>query len=79
MDYPSSQCPTCGGKKEQGKTTFTVDTGESIIVVRGVPATVCNQCGDEWFEDSVAEKLESIVADAKMRRLFVEIAYFDAA
>ena len=75
----SKKCPTCGGNKEPGKTTFTVDLGESIIVVRDVPATLCNQCGDEWLSDEVVERLESIVEDAKKKHLFVEIANYNVA
>lgn len=51
------KCPLCGGTKKEGKTTFTVDFGAGVVVVRDVPATVCSQCGADWIEDATAAKL----------------------
>jgi YgiT-type zinc finger domain-containing protein len=36
-----------------GKTTFTVDLGFGVVVVRDVPATVCSQCGADWISDDI--------------------------
>ncbi|GJQ59949.1 MAG: type II toxin-antitoxin system MqsA family antitoxin [Candidatus Scalindua sp. AMX11] len=49
-------CPICGGGKKAGKTTFTVDLGFGVVVVREVPATVCSQCGADWIDDAISEK-----------------------
>ena len=66
-------CPLCGGNKREGKTTFTVDYKETVIVIRDVPATICALCGNEWIADDVAEGLEIIVNEAKTKKPFVEI------
>lgn len=66
-------CPLCSGTKEPGRTTFTVDLGFGVVVVRQVPATVCTQCGTDWIADEVAERLEKIIEDARGRRLQVEV------
>jgi YgiT-type zinc finger domain-containing protein len=68
-----NRCPLCGGKRKPGKTTFTVDLGFGVVVVRDVPATVCSQCGADWIADGVAAKLESIVEDARKRHHMVEV------
>lgn len=70
--FPAS-CPLCGGEKQAGKTTFTVDLGFGVVVVREVPATVCSQCGADWIDDTIAEKLEKIVNDARERHNLVEV------
>lgn len=62
-----SQCPLCGGGKEPGKATYTVDFGPSIVVVRNVPAMVCDQCGEEWIGADAARKLEQLTEDARQR------------
>ena len=67
------RCPICGGTKKEGKTTFTVELGFGIVVVRDVPATVCSQCGADWIEDATAAKLEEIVNDARRKHHFVEV------
>lgn len=71
-------CPLCGGEKKAGKTTFTVDLGFGVVVVREVPATVCSQCGADWIEDTIAGKLERIVEDARQRHNLVEVTTLPA-
>ena len=73
MNTPPATCPLCGGKKEAGKTTFTVDLGFGVVVVREVPATVCSQCGADWIEDAISEKLEKIVDGARQKHNLVEV------
>lgn len=63
----------CGGRQQQGVTTFTVDKGSMLVVVRNVPAITCRQCGESWIQDSVAEELERIVSDARAKRSQFEI------
>ena len=58
-------CPLCGGNFEPGKTTFTVDYQKGVLVVRNVPALVCDQCGEAWILDEWAEKLEAVLQEAK--------------
>ena len=67
------RCPVCGGVKKAGKTTFTVDLGFGVVVVRDVPATVCSQCGADWIADNVASELEYIVEDARKKHHMVEV------
>jgi YgiT-type zinc finger domain-containing protein len=66
-------CPICGGYKEQGTTTFTVDINTGVIVVRNVPATVCSQCGEEWIENKTAKLLEKITTDARKKQCQFEV------
>jgi YgiT-type zinc finger domain-containing protein len=73
-----NRCPLCGGSKKAGRTTFTVDLGFGVVVVRHVPASVCSQCGADWIEDSIATKLEEIVNDARLKRHIVEVTTLSA-
>ena len=66
-------CPLCGGKKKPGSTTFTADLGTGVVVVRNVPATVCDQCGADWIDDKTAQRLEEVMVDARKKRLEVEV------
>ncbi len=76
MSQKDGHCPICYGFKSSGTTTFTVDLGFGVVVVRDVPATVCEQCGAEWIEDNIAEKLEDIVQDAREKHTMIEVATF---
>jgi len=66
----------CGGHKEAGLTTFTADLGENLVVVRRVPATVCNQCGEEWLNNETAKQLEAIVEEARAKKHQLEVLSF---
>ena len=68
-----SHCPLCGGRKKPGTTTYSVDLGTGVIVVRNVPATVCDQCGEEWIGSDIARKLEELTEEARQKGRQVEI------
>ena len=78
MSQLTKNCPLChGGIKREGKTTFTVDLGFGVVVIRKVPAQVCDQCGSDWIEDAIAEKLEKIVDIARKKHPVVEVSNWD--
>ncbi len=69
-------CPICNGQKEYAKITFSVDLGETIVVVRDTPAMVCSLCGEEWIDDAVAQDLENVVNEAQKRHRMIEVVSF---
>ncbi len=73
-----SICPLCKGEKVPGTTTFTVDLGFGILVVRDVPALVCSQCGTDWIVNDVAAYLEDVVENARRSRRQVEVTAYTA-
>ena len=72
------KCASCGGNLKPGKTTFTADLGFGVVVVRDVPAIVCALCGMDWIEDTIAEKIELIVQDARNKHHLVEVTTLSA-
>ena len=68
-----SSCPLCGGRKAAGRTTYTVDLGFGVVVVRNVPAMRCMQCGEEWIDNATSAELERITNEAKAKRHEVEV------
>lgn len=69
----SNICPTCGGEKVPGVTTFTADIGSGVVVIRNVPAMVCSQCGADWLDDATATRIEETVEEARKRHSQVEV------
>ena len=66
-------CPVCLGHKNEGTTTFVVELGSGVIVVRHVPALLCDQCGMEWIEDATAEVIEKIVNELRQKGSAIEV------
>jgi YgiT-type zinc finger domain-containing protein len=73
MNTNRSLCPLCGGHKEPGKTTYSVELGTGVVVVRNVRAEICVQCGEAWIDTKTARKLEKIVEDERQKQHQVEI------
>ncbi len=69
-------CAVCGGEKKRGETTYSVELGFGVVVVRHVPALICVQCGEEWIEADVAKELEKRVEVARKNKLEVEVVAF---
>jgi YgiT-type zinc finger domain-containing protein len=78
MNGKKNYCPFChGGMMLPGVTTYTVELGFGVVVVRNVPALVCKQCGSDWIEDDIAEKLEVLVDSARSKHPVVEVANWE--
>ncbi|MCM1182763.1 MAG: type II toxin-antitoxin system MqsA family antitoxin [Roseburia sp.] len=45
---------------------------ECVIIIKNVPAMVCSRCGEVYYTDEVAERLEKIVR--KLQQFVKEIA-----
>ncbi|MCG8478240.1 MAG: type II toxin-antitoxin system MqsA family antitoxin [Spirochaetales bacterium] len=73
MNDSTPRCPLCGGPFTEGTTTFTVDLGFGVVVVRDVPARVCEQCGDASMTTAVTQRLEAIVESARANHQEVSI------
>ncbi len=59
----------------EGLTTHVVNYNGCIIVIKNVPCEECMQCGEKFYTDAVADKLERIVNLAK--KVMQEIAVLD--
>ncbi len=77
MSASADCCPMCGGSKHAGKTTFSVDLTFGVVVIREVPAIVCDQCGEAWLQDPIATRLEQVVSEARGRRRTIEVAHWN--
>ncbi len=58
-------------------TTHVVNYNGAIIVIKNVPCEECEQCGEKYCTDEVAEKIEKLVDLAK--QMMQEIAVLDYA
>ena len=56
-------------------TTHVVNYSNSVIIIKNVPSEECEQCGEIFYTDEVAEQLEKLVEAAKS--LLQEISVID--
>ena len=56
-------CPECGGKMERGKARFMTEVNGVLIVIEGLSADICSECGAEYLPAEVDKYVEGIVED----------------
>jgi YgiT-type zinc finger domain-containing protein len=61
----------CKGNLEYKRVNYVVDLENTIIIIKGVPAKVCTQCGEQYFDDEIAENIEKIVN--RLKELSAEV------
>ena len=67
------KCTFCKAPTEAGFSTFTVDLGDCVVVIRHVPAEICPQCGEAYYSTEVMQKLYEIVDSLRNARTEVAI------
>ncbi len=73
------KCLICRqGEMQKGTSTVTLERGESTIIVRGVPANVCENCGEYYLDEETASKVFDLAESAVRRGAEVEILRYAA-
>ena len=60
-----SKCAVCGGEVKGGIASLVFDKNNQVIVVREIPAFVCQKCGEEYFDDATTEEIEKLKGRAR--------------
>jgi YgiT-type zinc finger domain-containing protein len=57
-------CEFCEGKVEQRVVRARFHFKGQVIFIEGVPARVCAQCGEQYFDAPVYKRLEKIAKNS---------------
>lgn len=60
-----THCSQCGTALMEAAITHEVIVGEELFQIENVPALVCRECGEEWIEQEVKDKLERIIREGE--------------
>ena len=55
------KCMHCGGVMDRGKMPFHVDRGGIHLTVDEVPAWICQQCGEPYFEERAVDTIQAMI------------------
>lgn len=73
------KCVICkSGDTAPGKVTVTLQRGETVVVIRDVPAAICENCGEYYLDDAMASKVYRQGEEAVQRHAEVEILRYAA-
>ena len=69
-------CFKCEEKLIEKKVNYMVDLENTIIIIKGVPAKVCVNCGEQYFNDETSENIEKIVEKLKKLKTEVTVVHY---
>ena len=55
------KCIYCQGRMERGRTAFHVDRKGCHLTLDSVPAWVCHQCGEVYFEENEVDAIQDMI------------------
>ncbi len=63
----------CGrGRLHKGVTKYIVEIGNEVVVIRNIPAWVCDLCDETYITPEVSEKIDEIIADFRAGKLLAK-------
>lgn len=73
------KCVICKqGETHRGETTVTLQREEATIIIKNVPAEVCDNCGEYYLSEDITEKVHVLAEGAIDSGAEVEILRFAA-
>lgn len=74
------KCVICmHGETRHGKATVTLERDSATLVIRGVPAEVCTNCGEEYVSADTTARLLKSAEEAVMAGVKVDVREYVAA
>ena len=61
------KCIQCQGKMERGTAPFHIDRKGYHLILDTIPAWVCAQCGEVYFEETEVETIQKVMRDLDKR------------
>ena len=76
----TTRCVICRqGETVLGVTTVTLERNGLTLVVKGVPAHVCSNCGEEYVDEETTEQLLATAEDSARAGVLVDIRAYVTA
>jgi len=67
-------CVICKtGEIAGGTATVTLQRGETTVVIKDVPANVCDNCGEYYLSEEMAERVMELGESAVKKGVEVEV------
>lgn len=74
------KCVICKhGETRPGKATVTLERGATTLVIKGVPARVCANCGEEYVDEAITAQLLDTAEAAGRSGVQVDVREYAAA
>ncbi|MCD4823899.1 MAG: type II toxin-antitoxin system MqsA family antitoxin [Phycisphaerae bacterium] len=72
-------CVICKqGETRSGTTTVTLESGRTTVIIKAVPAEVCENCGEYYLSEEVTEKVHKLAEQAVQHGVEIEVLRYAA-
>ncbi len=77
----TQSCYFCKGKVAQQPTSVDFWWGDDLKIIENVPAGICTQCGEKYFDSPVYKEMERLAkwGSEAVRRFSVDVVRYSAA
>lgn len=73
------KCVICKqGQTQSGMTTVILERGKTTVVIKDVPAEVCENCGEYYLSEEVTEKVQELAEQAVRHGVEIEVLCYAA-
>ena len=73
------KCVICKqGRTYNGMTTVTLGRGHTTVVIKDVPAEICENCGEYYLSEEVTEKVQGMAEQAVQHGVELEVLRYAA-
>ncbi|MBI4558891.1 MAG: type II toxin-antitoxin system MqsA family antitoxin [Candidatus Hydrogenedentes bacterium] len=73
------KCVICrNGQTRPGPALVTLQRGGSVVIIKGVPAEVCDNCGEYYLDEKVTAEVLAVAESAVQHGAEVEIIRYAA-
>ncbi|MDD5309292.1 MAG: type II toxin-antitoxin system MqsA family antitoxin [Deltaproteobacteria bacterium] len=73
------KCAVCGGALGKGRADIPFATGQGLLLVKGVPAEICGDCGEPYLKGPVVDRVGEIVREFDRLDTEVSVVRYRAA
>lgn len=68
------ECYYCKGTMIRTKTPYTVNRNGYHLVIDSVPAWICNQCGEAYFEGQEVDSIQEVIKAVDSKIVKVQLS-----
>lgn len=71
MEDKKMKCIQCKGRMKKATVPFHIDRKGCHVLLDKVPAWVCRQCGESYFEEKEVDAIQDLIKSVEQKAIAV--------
>ena len=73
------KCVICKlGQTHKGFTTVTLERGSATVIIKDVPADICDNCGEYYLSENITDSVQKLAEQAFEHGVEIEVLRYAA-